>query len=854
MNRIFKLLLFSYILSVSSVHAAPETPSAAGTPDLGSAIALTDAQYREYAVGARDSERVLLKTGGLAVDTANRFAVISFYRNTYMASEGWEGRMGWSGNLGACNAGTVSSAFHDDTGRRINYFRAMAGLPADIAFNAAKNADSQQAAQMMSRNNALSHAPPSSWLCWTVAGSNAASHANIALGSTGPAAIDLFMEDPGANNVAAGHRRWILYSMAGAMGNGGVPDSGASYRAAAALWVIGDFSPTPAAVPYIAWPPKGYVPYTLVFPRWSFGIPGAPLSAFNNATVTMTMNGAPMAVQIVHPTASSPAAGYGDPTIVWQPVGLPAGAPSQDVVYVVTIGNIAGVSPATYTYTVRAIDPNDSSDAYEFDGSAAAAKDISNGQIQNHTMHVAGDVDWVKFTVGGAGASNVRVETSGASGDTHMWLFGPNDSSTLVAYDDESGTGSFSLITKATLAPGTYYLGIRENGDNATIAAYTVQASWTTAAGPTPDAYEFDGHATTAKDISNGQTQNHTMHVAGDVDWVKFTVGAAGASNVRVETSGASGDTHMWLFGPNNSSTLVAYDNDNGTGSFSLIQVATLAAGTYYLGIREYGDNATIAAYTVNVSWTTAAGPAPDAYEFDGHATTAKDISNGQTQNHSMHVAGDVDWVKFTVGAAGASNVRVETGGASGDTHMWLFGPNSSANLIAYADEGGIGNFSLIQVPTLAAGTYYLGIREYGDNATIAAYTVKVNWLAGPGGLDAYEFDGTRAAAKTILNNEIQTHSIYPADDVDWVKIQKPINETRTLRVETGGTTGDTKVWLYGPTGMLIAYNDDRSIGNYFSLINASLWGAGTYYIGVREWSAFSTIPAYTLKASWVTP
>ena len=40
-------------------------------------------------------------------------------------------------------------------------------------------------------------------------------------------------------------------------------------------------------------------------------------------------------------------------------------------------------------------------------------------------------------------------------------------SSTSVGYDNDSGTGSFSLITKATLAAGTYYVGIRENGDNA---------------------------------------------------------------------------------------------------------------------------------------------------------------------------------------------------------------------------------------------------------------------------------------------------------------------------------------------------------------------------------------------------
>ena len=416
-----------------------------------------------------------------------------------------------------------------------------------------------------------------------------------------------------------------------------------------------------------------------------------------------------------------------------------------------------------------------------------------------------------------------------------------------------SGLGSYTLPLICVINPSDslHYLD-RTTNRQSDEAAFRARLLSHVPAGPAADAYEFDGNAASAKAIANGQTQNHTIHAAGDVDWVKFTVGGAGASNVRVETAGASGDTHMWLFGPNSSSTLVAYDNDSGTGSFSLITRATLAAGTYYVGIRENGDNATIAAYTVQVSWTAAAGPTPDAYEFDGNAASARAIANGQTQNYSIHVAGDVDWVKFTVGSAGATSVRVETGGAGGDTHMWLFGPNNAGALVAYADEGGIGDFSLIQVATLAAGTYYVGIREYGDNATIAAYTVNVNWLAGPGGLDAYEFDGTRAAAKPILSGAIQTHSIYPAGEVDWAKIEKPINQTRTLRVETGGTTGDTKVWLYGPTGVLIAYNDDRAPGNYFSLIDASLWAAGTYYIGVREFSPTATIPSYTLKASWL--
>ena len=396
--------------------------------------------------------------------------------------------------------------------------------------------------------------------------------------------------------------------------------------------------------------------------------------------------------------------------------------------YYIRVVAYSGTTP----YTLRAswTAGSSSSDAYEYDGSATAAKAIANGQIQNHSMHVVGDVDWVKFTVGAAGASNVRVETSGASGDTHLWLFGPNNASTLVAYDNDSGTGSFSLIAKSSLAPGTYYLGIREYGDNATIAAYAVQASWTTASGPTPDAYEYDGSAAAAKAIANGQTQNHSMHVAGDVDWVKFTVGGAGASNVRVETSGASGDTHMWLFGPNSAGTLVAYNDDKGGGNaFSLIALSSLPPGTYYLGIREYGDDATIAAYAVQASWTTPSGPSGDAYEYDGSATAAKAIANGQTQNRSIQPVGEVDWAQFTVSAPGASNVRVETSGAAGDTQMWLFGPNSAGTLVAYNDDKGGGNyFSLITTAALAPGTYYVGIREYGNDSAILAYALKASW------------------------------------------------------------------------------------------------------------------------------
>jgi len=118
-------------------------------------------------------------------------------------------------------------------------------------------------------------------------------------------------------------------------------------------------------------------------------------------------------------------------------------------------------------------------DSYEADDTALAAGAIANGETQNRSIHAVGNVDWATFTVGADGATDVRVETNGPSGDTEMWLYGPGDSTTLVEYDDDDGTGNFSLIARSSLAPGDYYIRIQDYGNNSLIAAYTLQVSWT---------------------------------------------------------------------------------------------------------------------------------------------------------------------------------------------------------------------------------------------------------------------------------------------------------------------------------------------------------------------------------------
>lgn len=205
---------------------------------------------------------------------------------------------------------------------------------------------------MMSAANALSHSPGTNWACSTAGGREAAGKSNLALGATGPGAIDLYMDDPGSGNTAAGHRRWILNPPARVMGTGSIPSGGGS--AAHALWVIGGAGSRPPQPAWVAWPPTGFIPYQLMprsSRRWSFSYSGAN---FSNARVFMQCAGTNLTLAI-EPLAN----GYGDNTIVWVPQGVSSSAPATDTTYTVTVSNVVISNQSrVFTYTVTVIDPN----------------------------------------------------------------------------------------------------------------------------------------------------------------------------------------------------------------------------------------------------------------------------------------------------------------------------------------------------------------------------------------------------------------------------------------------------------------------------------------------------------------
>ena len=379
---------------------------------------------------------------GLTVSTASREQSRNFFLALYTASENTPS--GWNGNLAACTAGTTAPSFKDAVQLRINYFRAMAGVPAAITFSQDFSAKNQQAALMMSANSLVSHDPSSTWSCYTAGGDEAAGNSNLALGYSGWEAVTEYLLENGSSNADAGHRRWLLYPQTLTMGSGDIPPT-PGHAAANALWILDSayWNTRPATRDdFVAWPPPGYVPYQVVSPRWSLSYPGAD---FSGATVTMRKNGSAVPVRL-----ETVYVGYGENTLVWVPDNLDPSVldsiprPSADTVYAVTVGNVRiGGTPRSFAYSVTIFDPQTpGADHVSADVTGPAAPEV--GLASRYTITPVPGADSYQWRYAGTvPASGYNAET-GLSGMTAT--ISPSPGYTGVSTDvHASGGASYHL-------------------------------------------------------------------------------------------------------------------------------------------------------------------------------------------------------------------------------------------------------------------------------------------------------------------------------------------------------------------------------------------------------------------------
>ncbi len=161
------------------------------------------------------------------------------------------------------------------------------------------------------------------------------------------------------------------------------------------------------------------------------------------------------------------------------------------------------------------------------------------------------------------------------------------------------------------------------------------------------------------------------------------------------------------------------------TGTFP----RTIPAGTYNVGwiidadsqVAEFDESNNTA---VTSGQITVLDPCSlDVYEPNNSSGAADPISLNTSQNHSICLEGDEDWLRFVLSEE--SLVTIATSGpTASDTVVYLY--DSSLTLVGFDDDGGPGLYSLL-TDAYPAGTYYIRVIEYGSNYYIPSYSVALN-------------------------------------------------------------------------------------------------------------------------------
>ncbi|MFT3877049.1 MAG: S-layer homology domain-containing protein [Propioniciclava sp.] len=249
----------------------------------------------------------------------------------------------------AAAIGTQSEASRQATFAAINFYRDMAGLQ-PVKERPGASAIALQAALIMQESRALSHDPGRDWPCYSLQGAYGASTSNLAIQSPWPKAeaapgraMAMYMDDFGPANQHVGHRRWLLYPPASEFGTG-------STATANALKVISEKQDNPRPSGATTWPSAGYFPWEIMptSNRWSYSLARTGEPSFANATVSVTLRGAPIAATVVARDGL-----FGDPALVWEVTGL--NPPQTGEVDTYTV-RIAGVTRGPSNTPVPAVE------------------------------------------------------------------------------------------------------------------------------------------------------------------------------------------------------------------------------------------------------------------------------------------------------------------------------------------------------------------------------------------------------------------------------------------------------------------------------------------------------------------
>lgn len=477
----------------------------------------------------------------------------------------------------------------------------------------------------------------------------------------------------------------------------------------------------------------------------------------------------------------------------------------------------------------------------EPNNTAAEADSIAVNGSHTGAINVAGDADWYVLKTNADGRITLNLTT--ASGKyINVFIYDANGTSLL-----KSGTASsnFSVIYDGAAA-GIYFIKVFAY-NAADIASYTIANTLTALTQPN-DAEPDNTKATAAVIAVNGTASGHIGYannqVRDSIDWFKVTTASDGMIKLSV-TPGNGQQLYAYLYDNNGSTQL---GSSYGSSSFSFSSDG-LAAGTYYVAIRPYG-NAVFAPYTLTDSLFTPA----NTNDAETNNTWDKAVAISANNNKKGHIGyyynlkrDTTDWYKITTINNGQLRLKIAPSNnqyivvSIYDTNATTLLKTANSNLPFDVTRDG-----------LAPGTYFIKVNAYyasGFNTYALTDSFYNAAVAGD-----TEPNGSPATAGTIGVNSSKTGQVgyyynNTRDTSDWYKIVTNADGLLKLKIKPG-IAQSLYAYLYDANGSTqLAYNS----GYDSFYVNMDGLAAGTYYVKITPVSSTGFAP-YTFTDSLLLP
>ncbi|MGJ3237286.1 MAG: hypothetical protein ACFE0Q_01125 [Anaerolineae bacterium] len=367
-----------------------------------------------------------------------------------------------------------------------------------------------------------------------------------------------------------------------------------------------------------------------------------------------------------------------------------------------------------------------------------------------------------------------------ADWDTYLELYDSNGS--LVAFDDDGGEGTLSLLTYTADFDDTYTLRVRAFGQDTPAGDYSLTVSGESA-------------VSVSSTIAIGETISSTADMSEyDIDLL---------SGQMVEFSiDADWDTYLELY--DSAGNLVASDDDGGDGLLSLLEYTATADDTYTLQVRAFASNVPDGDYEL-----TASGG--DIIEV----ATGGDLFVGDTVIGGAN--GD-ELVEYNIALKNGQTVQFAIE-ADWDTYLELY--DADGDIVASDDDGGDGLQSLLTYTVENSEIYTIRVRAFGDDVPEGDFELSVEEIEVIALLDGGE----------LSYDDDETVDV---DDTLAVEFSFEGAEGDIINVLTRSTEYlSTTVTLFDPQGEDVA--ESSSYYGDGTILRYELLSSGTYTVQIAD-------------------